>query len=261
MEKTIIDDLQREFTISFPPQRVVSTVPSITELIADLNAEDQLVGLTRFCKDPEGLKSRKNIIGSTKRLEFEKIKSLNPDLIIGNKEENIKSQVLDITSISPYYISVVESMSDNLRLIKNTGIILDKNEEAKILLKQTNQVIDEVQNFYQGRKRVAYLIWRNPMMLASKGTYINSMLELLGFENAFANAESRYPITSFDELRNADLDYVFLSSIPFPFREIHIQEFKMNLPNVDVKLVDGEVFSYYGSRLSKSKNYLLEKLL
>jgi ABC-type Fe3+-hydroxamate transport system substrate-binding protein len=257
MKKTVIDHLNRKVEIDFPPKRIISTVPSQTELLADLQLDKEVVAVTRFCIRPHGWNRKKTVIGGTKRLDINKISLLNPDLIIGNKEENIKPQVEEIASKFSFWISNVESFDDNQKLIKDVGKICNREMEAEILCVRINNVCDTIKSVQKTSKRVAYFIWRNPFMVVGKNTYINSILNKLGFINVFEQLEGRYPRIILDDLKNVEVDEIFLSSIPFPFNEIHAQEFKMFFPKLKVTFVDGEVFSYFGSRLAKSEEYLL----
>ena len=260
MEKVFADHLNRKVKIEFPPKRIISTVPSQTELLADLGLSDEIVGITRFCTYPKGWKKEKTIIGGTKRLDFNKISSLNPDLIIGNKEENIKPQVEEIANKYPYWISDVQCFDDNQKLIKDVGKLCNRSTEAEVLCARIENVCSTIRSIQKKSKRVAYFIWRNPFMVAGNNTYINSILENLGFENVFQHLEGRYPRVTLDDLKRVEVDEVFLSSIPFPFNELHAQEFKLFFPDLKVTFVDGEVFSYYGSRIAKSKEYLISLL-
>lgn len=260
MEKTFVDHLGRKVSIEFPPKRIISTVPSQTELLSDLGLGQEVVGVTRFCTYPKDWKKSKTIIGGTKRLDFNKIESLNPDLIIGNKEENIKPQVEEIAEILPYWISDVQCFEDNQKLIRDIGELCNKNTEAEVLCNRIENVCSTIRSVQKKPKRVAYFIWRNPFMVAGNNTYINSILEKLGFINVFSNLDKRYPIVTFEELKRVEVDEIFLSSIPFHFNELHAQEFKINFPDIKVTFVDGEVFSYFGSRIAKSEEYLMSLL-
>jgi len=257
MRRKETDHLNRKVEFNFPPKRIISTVPSQTELLSDLGLDDEVVGITRFCTSPKGWKKSKTIIGGTKRLDYNKISSLNPDLIIGNKEENIKPQVEEIATDFPYWISDVESFDDNQKLIKDIGELCNRNVEAEVLCTRIETVCSKIRSVQKTPKRVAYFIWRNPFMVAGNNTYINSILNKLGFINVFEHLEGRYPKITLDDLKRVEVDEVFLSSIPFPFNELHAQEFKMFFPDLKVTFVDGEVFSYYGSRIAKSEEYLL----
>jgi len=260
MLKSFVDHLGRKVELDFPPKRIISSVPSQTELLADLGLEEEVVGITRFCNHPKDWKRKKTIIGGTKRLDQNKISSLNPDLIIGNKEENVKPQVEEIAKNFPFWISDVNCFDDNQKLIKDIGKLCNRITEAEVLCTRIENVCSTIRGTQKNPKRVAYFIWRNPFMVAGNNTYINSILEKLGYINVFKHLDGRYPKVTLEDLKKVEIDEVFLSSIPFPFNPIHAQEFNMFLPNLKVTFVDGEVFSYYGSRIAKSEEYLLSLL-
>lgn len=252
----VLDHLDREVVYSYPPKRIVSTVPSISETLGDLNLEEEVVGITRFCIHPSHWKKNKRIIGGTKRLDFNRIKELEPDLIIGNKEENVKPQVEEISAKFPYWISVVDSYTENLQLIKSLGELCDRKKEASLIVSKTKDVMSGLRNRLKSRPKILYFIWRGPYMLAGDNTYINSFLEEFGFENSAKDFKGRYPKLTVDELKSIDFDFIFLSSEPFPFNELHAQELKQYFPDKPILFVDGEIFSYYGSRISKEEEYL-----
>lgn len=259
MEKIFTDHLNRVVKIlNYPPKKIISTTPSQTELLADLGLEEEVIGVTRFCNYPKDWKKNKTIIGGTKRLDFSKISSLNPDLIIGNKEENIKPQVVEIADKFPFWISDIQSFDDNLRLIRDIGDLCCRNTEAEVLCKRIENVCSKINSVQKRTKRVAYFIWRNPFMVAGNNTYIDSILKKLGFTNVFEGFSGRYPRVTFKDIEDLKPDEIFLSSIPFPFNSIHAQEFEMHFPEIKIRFVDGEVFSYYGSRIAKSEEYLLD---
>ncbi|MEN8137903.1 MAG: helical backbone metal receptor [Bacteroidota bacterium] len=260
MERFVIDHLGRQLNVNYPPKRIISTVPSQTELLADLGLEKEVVGITRFCTYPEDWKKSKEIIGGTKRLDFNKISDLAPDLIIGNKEENVKPQVEKIAEKFPFWISDVQSFEDNQKLIRDVGELCAKNTEAEVLCSRIDEVCSRVKDVQKTPKRIAYFVWRNPFMVAGNNTYINSLLNKLGFINVFENYEGRYPTITFKDLENENPDEIFLSSIPFPFNSIHAQEFEMHFSDMKIRFVDGEVFSYFGSRIAKSEEYLLSMI-
>lgn len=259
-KKVFRDNLGRKVEISFPPKVIISTVPSQTELLADLGLDNEVVGITRFCTTPKDWKKKKIIIGGTKRLDFSKISTLNPDLVIGNKEENIKPQVEEIAKDFPFWISDIASFEDNKKLIRDVGSLCARNTEAEIICKRISDVCGNVNKARKSKRRIAYFIWRNPLMVAGNNTYINSVLNKLGFINVFENLEERYPTITFADIEKFNVEEIFLSSIPFPFNSIHFQELEMHFPNVKIRFVDGEVFSYFGSRIAKSEKYLLSLL-
>lgn len=231
--------------------RIISLVPSLTEILFDFGlTTDNVVGRTKFCIHPEHLVKDIEIIGGTKNLNLEKIKSLKPDLILANKEENIKDQVEELMKDHKVIVTHVETLEDNYYLLKNLGNILGKQNIAQ----QFNLKIQDIFNFEKPKPKlkVAYLIWKNPYMTIGRDTFIHHVLEELGFINMFRN-QKRYPIFELEDLAEADV--IFLSSEPFPFKEKHISEIRNVFPDKLIKIVDGEAFSWYGTRIAKTNSY------
>ena len=234
--------------------KVVSLVPSITETLFDLGlTSDEIVGRTKFCIHPKELVKDVEIIGGTKNLNIEKIKALKPDLIIANKEENVKEQVEELMKDFKVLVTNVETLEDNYYLIKQFGHLFGKEEKAQFLNIKTYEVFDIPKR--EKKLKVAYLIWKDPYMTVGGDTFISRILEELGFENLFKN-QKRYPEVQLEDLKEADL--IFLSSEPFPFKEKHIAEIQNICVNQKIMIVDGEAFSWYGSHLAKCENYYLK---
>jgi ABC-type Fe3+-hydroxamate transport system substrate-binding protein len=235
------------------PKRIISLVPSQTELLYTLGMEDYVVGITKFCVHPPEWKHSKTIVGGTKQLHIEKIKALSPDLIIANKEENIREQIETISHIAPVWVTDVNNLDDALSMIHQMGEICYKNELA-------NQLAKNIQNNFsslkplQTHKKVVYIIWKQPLMVAASQTFIHEMLLLCGFVNAFQN-KLRYPAITEQELIASAPEFILLSSEPYPFQEKHMHYFQQLLPHSTIILVDGEMFSWYGSRLLHSVAY------
>ena len=251
------DHLGNHIDISVTPKRIISLVPSQTELLYDLGLEESIVGITKFCVHPFHFKSTKQIIGGTKNIKIDKIKQLNPDIILCNKEENTKAIVEACDQICNVHVSDILTIDDSLELIKQYGELFNKQEEALKLIQGIDKEIEDFQNFIQNKPtlKVAYFIWKNPWMVAANHTFINYLLQLNKFENIYSN-EIRYPKTliSNSKLQNG-VDFILLSSEPFPFSEVHKKEMQNLLPNTTVILVDGEMFSWFGSRLIKAFKY------
>jgi ABC-type Fe3+-hydroxamate transport system, periplasmic component len=236
--------------------RVISLVPSITETLFDLGlSTDEIVGRTKFCIHPENLVDKVELIGGTKNLNIDKIKSLKPDLIIANKEENIKEQVEELMKDLKVLVTNIETLEDNYYLIKQLGHIFGKEEKAQFFNLRTYETFDIPKP--EKRLKVAYLIWKNPYMTIGGDTFISRILEELGFENLFKN-QKRYPEIQLEDLKDADM--IFLSSEPFPFKEKHIEELKEVCLNQKIRIVDGEAFSWYGTHLAKCGEYYREVL-
>jgi len=236
--------------------RIISLVPSITEALFDLGlTTDEIVGRTKFCIHPKDVVDTVEIIGGTKNLNIEKIKSLKPDLIIANKEENVKEQVEELKNDFKVLVTNIETLEDNYYLIKQLGHIFNKEEKAQFFNLKTYEAFDIQKS--EKRLKVAYLIWKNPYMTIGGDTFISRILEELGFENLFKN-QKRYPEIQLEDLKEADL--IFLSSEPFPFKEKHIDEIQEVCQSQKIRIVDGEAFSWYGTHLAKCGEYYRDLL-
>lgn len=234
--------------------KIISLVPSITETLFDFGlTSDEVIGRTKFCIHPADLVKSVEIIGGTKNLNIDKIKSLKPDLIIANKEENEKLQVEELMKDFNVWVTDIETIEDNQAFISELGIRLRKENLADDFNQRIASVFNNIK--VSQSKKVAYLIWKNPYMTIGSDTFINKILEKLGFENLFKDRK-RYPEVLVAELKDADV--IFLSSEPFPFQQKHIDELHKDLPNNEMILVDGEAFSWFGTHLMKVDDYLKE---
>tara|TARA_R110002050_G_scaffold102774_1_gene211590 strand:+ start:25349 stop:26101 length:753 start_codon:yes stop_codon:yes gene_type:complete len=236
--------------------RIVSVVPSLTELLFDLNLDNQIVGVTRFCIHPKAKTKAILKIGGTKNLKIQKIIDLKPDLIVANKEENERSDIEELQKHCVVWVTDILTIADALKVI----ITLGKKTNTEIL---AQSLVSKIKNEFEGLHKLnseeprntAYLIWNDPIMLAGRKTFIQDMLEQIGCNNILKDSASRYPISSIEELKALNPNYIFLSSEPYPFKEKHQLAFQKALPNSKVLLVDGEMFSWYGSRMAKAPNY------
>ncbi len=245
--KQVTDMMGNKIYIPSSPKRIISLVPSLTELLYDLDLEKEVVGITKFCIKPQNWRKNKTKIGGTKTINFEKIKALNPDLIIANKEENTKEEIEGLIQLYPVWISDINSYKESLLAIYKIGEICNRKEKATNLIQQIEHNKHNY-NLPNGElKKVLYLIWKDPYMAVGRSTYINDIISTLGYKNCF-NKE-RYKTISIEEINRLKPDYIFLSSEPYPFKEKHLKEFEQLIPNSIVKIVDGELFSWYGSRL------------
>jgi len=252
------DQLGRTIDLPAAPQRIISLVPSQTELLHDLGLGDRVVGITKFCIHPDTWFRTKTRVGGTKKLDLEKIKALQPDLIIGNKEENELAQIEALMKHHRVWMSDIYTLKDALVMIASLGALLNCNEQAtnlRLSIEQAFQLFHQQRSAQNQELKTAYFIWRDPYMVAGHDTFINEMLKECGFANVFTDRDSRYPSISKEELIAANPQLVLLSSEPFPFREKHVEEIKQLLPHAIVRIADGELFSWYGSRLLKSPAY------
>lgn len=239
--------------IKTTPQRIISLVPSKTELIAYLGLEKETIGITKFCVHPEEWFRTKTRIGGTKTVDIERVISLNPDLILCNKEENVKEQVEILAEKFPVYMSDVCSYDSALQMISDVGALTGKKSEAE---KLTEMIREKFESFQPQVKKInaLYLIWKDPYMTVGGDTFISHMMEKAGFEN-ICKDRKRYPEIHMAELKQLQPQVVLLSSEPYPFKEKHITELQAHLPETKIMLADGEMFSWYGSRMLHAPEY------
>lgn len=257
-KRTFTDQMGRLISFNFPPKRIISLVPSQTELLFDLGLEEELIGITKFCIHPPDKFKSKTKIGGTKKLDLDKIRGLNPDLIIGNKEENDQAQIEELMLEFPVWMSDITLFEEAIEMIGQIAELTGKKNAGLQITASIEKSFAELPQDQAFRKRVAYFIWKDPYMLAGKDTFINAILEKACFDNVVAM--SRYPAMSLSEIRELNPEHIFLSSEPYPFKNEHVVEFEAIFPDSKVWIVDGELFSWYGSRLRFTSDYLLQLL-
>jgi ABC-type Fe3+-hydroxamate transport system substrate-binding protein len=259
MHKVFTDQMGREVSINYPPKRIISIVPSQTELLFDLGLDDEVIGITKFCIHPIEKFAAKTKIGGTKKLLIDKIRDLNPDLIIGNKEENTQSEVELLMQEFPVWMSDINNLEDAVDTITKIGELVNREPEAAYLNHLINAGFKDLQTLALSKnidQSVAYLIWKGPYMCAGNSTFIDDILRKIGLNNVIT--QRRYPELTLSQLQTLNPKLIFLSSEPYPFKQQHIDEIQNAVPNSKVMLVDGEMFSWYGSRLVKAVGYLFE---
>lgn len=256
------DQLQKEIQLSVLPKRIVSLVPSQTELLASIGLNEEVIGITKFCVHPNYWFRHKQRIGGTKNVDIEKVRTLQPDLIIANKEENVREQVLELEKIAPVWTSDIHSIEDALSMMQSMGALTGKTAEANSLITTIEAKRALLQKQIHATKkqlRVVYLIWKDPYMAAGGDTFIDTMLQACGWNNCLSD-RMRYPEISLSELPQLRPDLVLLSSEPYPFHQKHIAELEQVLPDTKVVLADGEMFSWYGSRMADAFDYFRKML-
>ncbi|HKG05662.1 MAG TPA: helical backbone metal receptor [Pedobacter sp.] len=259
MQRSFTDQLNRQISISYPPKRIISLVPSQTELLFDLGLDKEVVGLTKFCIHPIEKFAPRTKVGGTKKLNIDLIRSLQPDLIIGNKEENQQDQIEELMQEFPVWMSDIYTLEDARKTITQIGALVNREPEAAYLNHLIGSGFTDLQVLAAQNKldkKVAYLIWREPYMAAAKDTFIDDILALNGLRNVIRT--SRYPELTLEQLALTKPDLVFLSSEPYPFKQKHLEEIQAYLPGAKIMLVDGEMFSWYGSRLVKAVQYFFQ---
>jgi len=251
-----IDQIGHTISIESPPRRIISLVPSQTELLAYFGLQEEVVGITKFCIHPEEWFRSKTRVGGTKIVNFQKVEELNPDLIICNKEENKESDVKALMEKYPVWTSDIHNLEDALNMINSVGEITGKTDIAQNLSFQIKRNFEELRHTEKEAIRVLYLIWKNPCMAAGKDTFIDYMLSQCNFINVCHASQGRYPELTLEQIRELRPQVILLSSEPFPFSEKHLREFNLYYPGILSVLVDGEYFSWYGSRLLQAPPYL-----
>lgn len=233
--------------MNYPYNRIVSLVPSLTELIIYLGLKEQLVGRTRFCVHPEEEVEEIPIIGGTKNPRVDKILDLEPDLVIANKEENRQQHIQQLRQ-SGIEVEVTEIATINQALltIHQVGVKLGVEPRAAELNKKIGEQLDLRPD--EPSLRTAYFIWKDPWMTVGGDTYIHDVMQHWKLENVYGHRE-RYPKLELDELSRRNPELVLLSSEPYPFKEKHVDVVQEACPDARVLQVEGEWFSWYGSRM------------
>lgn len=250
------DSLGTSFEFQSTPQRIISLVPSLTETLYDLGLEDKIVGITKFCVHPFHFKSTKKIIGGTKKVHYEKIRLLQPDIIIANKEENTEEMVVELRKIGPVWVTNIITVEDVLQTITDFGKLFNCRTEAQ---KWNNKIAFRYADFIKFSadlpvRKAAYFIWKNPYMVAGTGTFIDELMQLNKLENCYAN-QDRYPEINLELLEQHDPEWVLLSSEPYPFNDEDAFEIGRFTHHAKTIFVDGEMFSWYGTRLHHALSY------
>lgn len=224
-------------------------MPSLTELLIDLGLEDKLAGRTRFCIHPESVVNDIPIVGGTKNPDRDKIRKINPDVIIANREENRKEDIEALSEEFRIFLTEIPSVEEALITIIEIGEMFDVKDKAGKLVSSILAQLEKAPD--EPVKSVAYFIWKKPWMVAGGDTYINSVLTHYKLQNVYSD-KLRYPEVDLSETAERNPDYIFLSSEPYPFREKHIEKVQEVCRSSKVILADGEWFSWYGSRMLAS---------
>lgn len=249
----VIDQLGNTFPVK-KYSRVVCLVPSLTELLYELELNERVVGITKFCVHPTKWFHSKTRVGGTKNVNFNKIYALQPDLIIANKEENTQEIVVELQKHYPVYVSNINNLENNNQVIHDFGMLFSAEKQAKRLVDEINESFSKLPKLPQFT--AVYLIWVDPILAAGANTFIHFMLQAAGFQNQITQA--RYPEINIEYLKQNPPKVLLLSSEPYPFKQKHVAYFKKELPHTHIELVDGELFSWYGARIKHSAAYFLE---
>ncbi len=228
-------------------------MPSISELVVSFDA-GQLVGRTRFCTEPAQIR-RVPVVGGTKNLNLDTIRSLKPDVILAVKEENSKDQIEKLMQEFRVIVFEIGTMEDAIQMIIDVGGIMEKENLAKDLCRLIRDRFENL--FFQVKIPVLYLIWENPVMTIGGDTFIHDLLSKAGFQNVF-DGQNRYPVVDLEKDLPGEPEIIILSSEPYPFRQKHQARFRKRFPHATVVLADGSLFSWYGSRMAQFPDYVLK---
>ena len=243
-----------------PNPRIVSLVPSVTELLFDLGLGAHVVGRTHFCVHPAPELADVVSVGGTKKISNQKLSSLSPTHVILNVDENTKAMAAEVAEIVPNVIVThpIEP-EDNLDLYRLIGGIFGCTDQAQRLSARfENELADlRAAALTQPRRNVLYLIWKDPWMTVSRDTYVSRFLALAGWDTVAHDDNERYPTIEIDAGLLAETDLVLFSSEPYAFSDADMEEFAArHFSPVRCLPIDGELTSWYGSRAIEGLGYL-----
>lgn len=259
MQSVLTDAIGQQHTtvdLAHSP-RIVSLVPSVTELICELGLVDSLVGRTGFCIHPQAALAAVPKVGGTKDVSIDKIRALAPTHLVVNVDENEKPTVDALARFIPHVI-VTHPLApeDNLDLYRLLGGIFNASDKAEQLSEAFAREYEATRVLAQSPPyRVLYCIWKDPWMTVSRDTYIARMLALVGWQQCEIGSDKRYPEFRWDPAVVDFVDEILLSSEPYRFTETHADALEKQLGK-PVRLVDGEYLSWYGSRAIAGLAYL-----
>jgi ABC-type Fe3+-hydroxamate transport system substrate-binding protein len=246
--------------VGAPAQRIVSLVPSATELLCALGLADALVGVTAYCVEPPEVVRRRVRVGGEKDPDLDAIRALAPDLVVANVEENRREDVEALRGAGiPVWVTYPRSVADGLRMIGELGAVTGTSAAAGALLAELEPLAARVRVEAAARSPVAvfYPIWRGPYMTINRDTYVSDVIAVCGGRNVFADEPARYPVVTLDEMARRRPDVILLPDEPFRFRRAHLADFAphRDVPAVRdgrILLVDGKRFSWHGPRLAEA---------
>ena len=243
-----------------PPSRIVSLIPSTTELLCHLGLAEALVGVTVYCREPAELLRGKTRIGGEKDPDLERIRALGPDLVVANVEENVREHIETLQAWGiPVLVTYPRTVAGAIAMVRELGVATGTVERATALADELEARLDEVRRASAARPavRAFYAIWREPYMTIGADTYIHDVLAVCGAANIFADAASRYPVVTLQDVAARQPEIILLPDEPFRFRRVHLQDFApyRAIPAVRddrIHLVDGKPFSWHGPRLAEA---------
>ncbi len=256
----INDQIGRSVEIRHKPERIVCLVPSLTELLCDLGLGYKLVGVTKYCVHPEEIRNETAQIGGTKKPEIAHIEQLKPDFILANKEENTREAIHKLEKIAPVYVSDISNFQELEACLLAIGKICGMDSGAAALLGRLKLTYGLLQAEFTALKPVSalYLIWQKPFMAAGTDTYISWMLRSIGISNALeqlGDEGMRYPRLEPEQIATLKPQVIFLSTEPYPFTPEMAKEMEATF-SIPCICVDGEAFSWYGTRIFETAPYI-----
>jgi ABC-type Fe3+-hydroxamate transport system substrate-binding protein len=242
--------------------RLISLCPSLTELLFDLGVGDQVVGRTKFCVHPTDKVGRIESVGGTKNPKTERIIALAPDLVLMNEEENRIEDARALTAAGlRVHTSMPRTAEETAAMVRSIASAIGRDDAGAAIAADIEERAARVRRASAGLApvRFAYLIWRRPWMTVNTDTFVSALLELPRGVNVFGDRAERYPEVTVEEITAEEPDLVLLSSEPFPFTERHAGELAATgVPNERIRLVDGELLSWHGSRTPRGIDYAEE---
>ncbi|NIQ38127.1 MAG: ABC transporter substrate-binding protein [Proteobacteria bacterium] len=260
------------------PCRVVSLVPSWTETLFYLGlTEREILGRTDYCIHPRARVGEIEKLGGPRDPAIERILKLAPDLIVMDREENRKEDVERLDGHwdrSRVFVTGLTTVDHALNYIEQLGHLFQTQKRARKLIDRVNSLLDRI--IQKNRGTVAYLTWLDPIIAVGSETYIEDVLAILGYQNVFTSSNLKdlkikvgfnYPTITLEDLIHLKPDAIFLSTEPFPFRRRHIDRLRSQIDRidpeyateVDIRIVNGEYFSWYGSRMIAAFRYFVNR--
>lgn len=247
-----------------PPRRIVSLIPSVTEILFALGVGDSVAGCTIYCTQPAAEVASKTRIGGEKNPNLDLIRQLGADLVLANIEENVRAHIETLRSWGiPVFVTYPRTVAEGIRLVRELGSLVGAEDRGIVIARALEERLTEVRASRAGRRpvRVFCPIWRNPYMTINQDTYVHDMLAVCGGDNVFAGESTRYPGVTLARLAEAKPEVILLPDEPYRFRRAHLADFApyRDVPAIRderIHLVDGKLVSWYGPRIGEALSVL-----
>jgi ABC-type Fe3+-hydroxamate transport system substrate-binding protein len=247
-----------------PPRRIVSLIPSITEILFALGAGPSVAGCTVYCTEPPEGVATKTRVGGQKNPKLDVIRELGADLVVANVEENVREHVETLRSWAiPVYVTYPRTVAEGIRLVSDLGAVVGLRERGREMAAALEAALDDARRARAGKsaRRVFYPIWRQPWMTINRDTYAHDMLALCGGDNVFGQSATRYPEVTLPDVARTAPEIILLPDEPYRFRRAHLADFDAHpdIPAVRdrrVHLVDGKLATWYGPRIAEALRVL-----